>query len=376
MKGSNARLVKKAKARFKKRRHEMRINVILALILFLVMNIGSFSNWAIGSEFELKISKKEAWGKEYEIKFTPKLTIGTDDYDKENYIFGGISDIETDDEGNIYISDYINCRVQKYSPTGEYLFTFGNGKGQGPGQFQRPRYIALDSKRNLYVVDINQSKVLIFDSSGRFDREIITQNRPGKIALGKDSMFLTTWLNKADDSVVEYDLSSGKKIRTLCRVDPKQSIPIGRAGETDSVCTDSEGYLYCNLFYPYEIRKYSPQGEELLRFSRKESFYGPPQPDKNGVMFMLSGSMTIDIFPDGKIINVIKHGKKRGNKITLEFYFDFFSPSGEWLKTVSSSAVESNWVRLVEIDTSGNLYLDYINPYPHIKKYSVEVIKK
>jgi sugar lactone lactonase YvrE len=65
---------------------------------------------------------------------------------------GGPLGIAVDPEGNIYVSEIVNCRIQKFSPDGKSLKTFGN-RGDQPGTFTRPKHIALDTEGNIYVVD-------------------------------------------------------------------------------------------------------------------------------------------------------------------------------------------------------------------------------
>lgn len=54
--------------------------------------------------------------------------------------------------GNLYVSDFVNDRVQEFTATGEFIRTFGS-KGTGNGQFEDPQGIAIESGGNLWVVD-------------------------------------------------------------------------------------------------------------------------------------------------------------------------------------------------------------------------------
>lgn len=71
-----------------------------------------------------------------------------------------------DREGNLYVSDLGAFRVQKYSPAGRYLRSFGT-LGSGPGQLVRPKGIDVDDEGRLYVVDAATEVVQIFDPQGR-----------------------------------------------------------------------------------------------------------------------------------------------------------------------------------------------------------------
>jgi DNA-binding beta-propeller fold protein YncE len=108
-----------------------------------------------------------------------------------------------DKEGNIYIVDSGNFRVQVFDPDGRYLFSFGS-VGLEPGSFARPKGIALDSEGNIYVVDAAFSNFQIFDSKGRVFLAVGTNGEdPGKFSLPvgitideKDTIYVVDQMNK------------------------------------------------------------------------------------------------------------------------------------------------------------------------------------
>ena len=69
-------------------------------------------------------------------------------------------------DGNLYIVDGGNFRVQVFSPQGEYLRAFGAVGRQG-GQFSRPKGIGADAEGNVYVADTAFGNFQIFDPEGR-----------------------------------------------------------------------------------------------------------------------------------------------------------------------------------------------------------------
>ena len=80
----------------------------------------------------------------------------------------------TDSEGNIYVADSANCRVQKLSPDGEPLTAFGSW-GNGHGQFggDGPIGIAVDEKGRVLVADSHtvlggNHRLQRFDSDGDY----------------------------------------------------------------------------------------------------------------------------------------------------------------------------------------------------------------
>ena len=87
-------------------------------------------------------------------------------------VFRQVTDIVWDTKGNGYISDgYINSRVAKVSPTGEWLGSFGS-PGDGPGQFNTPHSIAIDAEDRIYVADRGNRRIQVFDTDGHVLRQI------------------------------------------------------------------------------------------------------------------------------------------------------------------------------------------------------------
>jgi DNA-binding beta-propeller fold protein YncE len=60
-------------------------------------------------------------------------------------------------EGNVWVADTWNERIQVFSPTGEYLFQFGT-EGSGNGQFERPDAVAIDGL-DVYVLDRDNHRI-------------------------------------------------------------------------------------------------------------------------------------------------------------------------------------------------------------------------
>ena len=82
------------------------------------------------------------------------------------------SDVTWDPAGNIYISDgYVNSRVAKFTKDGDWVKSWGE-KGKGPGQFDLLHTIAADAQGNIYVGDRSNRRIQVFDTEGTFLREI------------------------------------------------------------------------------------------------------------------------------------------------------------------------------------------------------------
>ena len=86
-------------------------------------------------------------------------------------LFRQVTDVAWDTAGNAYISDgYINSRVAKVDKEGNWLKSWGE-PGDGPGQFNVPHSIAVDHDGNVYVADRGNRRIQVFDGEGRFLRQ-------------------------------------------------------------------------------------------------------------------------------------------------------------------------------------------------------------
>jgi DNA-binding beta-propeller fold protein YncE len=76
--------------------------------------------------------------------------------------------------GNIFVSEghcnnpqQCTARVLKFDPQGNFLMEWGS-MGDGPGEFQQPHALAMDSQGRLFVGDRSNNRVQIFDQDGNF----------------------------------------------------------------------------------------------------------------------------------------------------------------------------------------------------------------
>jgi len=91
---------------------------------------------------------------------------GTDDK-----TFNRPTDIAFTPSGDFYVSDgYGNSRVVKFTRDGKYITAWGK-KGTGPGEFNTPHVVAVDSEGLVYVSDRENNRIQIFDGNGKFLRQ-------------------------------------------------------------------------------------------------------------------------------------------------------------------------------------------------------------
>ena len=75
------------------------------------------------------------------------------------------TNVALDDDGNLYVADTLNNRIQIFDADGNFISMFGK-PGDGPGTLARPKGIAVDSDRHIWVADAMQGRIQIFDREG------------------------------------------------------------------------------------------------------------------------------------------------------------------------------------------------------------------
>jgi DNA-binding beta-propeller fold protein YncE len=97
-------------------------------------------------------------------------------------------------DGSLYISDgYGNARVHRFSPDGELLLSWG-APGKGPGEFNLPHGIGIDSTGRVLVADRENSRVQIFSLDGEYLTEWTDVVRPCEVFVTPDDYVLVAEL--------------------------------------------------------------------------------------------------------------------------------------------------------------------------------------
>src|ERR1019366_5722851 len=98
-----------------------------------------------------------------------KRKIGTTGHNHELTAPGDLAKptgVAVDKEGNLYVADTLNDRIEVFDADGVFLRTWGKN-GDGPGYFARPKSVAVDSDGHVWVADGMQDRVQVFTNEGQ-----------------------------------------------------------------------------------------------------------------------------------------------------------------------------------------------------------------
>jgi sugar lactone lactonase YvrE len=74
--------------------------------------------------------------------------------------------VAVDQDGNVFVTDTWNNRIEVFDADGTFIRTFGEA-GDGPGYFARPKGISIDGDGHVWVADAMQDRVQVYTPEGR-----------------------------------------------------------------------------------------------------------------------------------------------------------------------------------------------------------------
>jgi DNA-binding beta-propeller fold protein YncE len=201
-------------------------------------------------------------------KFSPEgkllLTLGKVGGGAAPEYFFQPNSVATAPNGDIFVSEGHgagNNRILKFDRTGKFLKEWGK-PGSGPGEFQVPHALAIDSRQRLLVGDRGNNRVQVFDLDGKFIEEFHQFGRPSGIYVDShDILYVTdaeseTTASKQNNwkqGIRWGSLRDGKVLGFI--PDPNPTTGTYQEG----IAVDRAGNIYGAVVGSAGIRKYAPK---------------------------------------------------------------------------------------------------------------------
>jgi DNA-binding beta-propeller fold protein YncE len=146
--------------------------------------------------------------------------------------------------GDIFVADgYRNSRVVQFSKDGKFIRKIGGTKGAEPGQFNVPHSVVVDSKGRVIVADAENSRIQVFDNTGKFVEEW-----KGFSAKPRGSMLITAddtlYLSHVDSESISI-MKDGKVIDSVT----------GLGLRPHGLTMDRQGNLYVTGPLTHQVKK-------------------------------------------------------------------------------------------------------------------------
>ncbi len=242
----------------------------------------------------------------------------------------GPSGIGIDASGNVYVTNFANNTVSKYTSAGAYVGLFGTG---GPAK-SAPVGMVFDASGNGYVLNTSNGTVYKYNSAGVYQSTIITGlSHPLGIAIDASGNFYVA--DEGTNSVYKYGPTGGAAIMTITSVSGANAVDVN---------VDAAGNIYVLNRTAGTVTKYNSSGTSLGN--------------------IISGlTLPFSIHIDGG--GYVYIGNSNNNNVAI------FTQTGTPVTTFAVDDPEG-----LNIDGSGNLYVsDYtdniVYKYPPQGGYSI-----
>jgi len=135
-------------------------------------------------------------------------------------------ELKVDDQGRVYVMDMGDVNIKVYDEQGRFLRTIGR-EGQGPGEFGGLAFFEMLSGGRICVLDGMQSRVAILTTDGKFISSFPIQGFHRAIASdGKDRLYLGKWAAAKEPDKLSTDFQEIAYITSIYRTDATGKDPV------------------------------------------------------------------------------------------------------------------------------------------------------
>ncbi|WP_211530771.1 PKD domain-containing protein [Methanocalculus chunghsingensis] len=173
--------------------------------------------------------------------------------------------IAVDIQGNIYVADTDNHRIQMFDGYGSFIRQWG-GEGVADGGFSQPRGVAVDDSGRIYVADTGNNRVQVFAQNGSHLLSFGSYGsgeygllQPSGIAV--DAAYI--YIADTGNNRIQIFTKSGTHIRFLGGSGTSE----GRFRYPSGVTVDNMGNLYVMDEINSRIQKFAPDGEYINQWT-------------------------------------------------------------------------------------------------------------
>jgi sugar lactone lactonase YvrE len=178
--------------------------------------------------------------------------------------FNQPSDVVIAPNGDIFVADghggNSNARIVKFSKEGKFIKAWGK-KGTGPGEFDTPHALAMDSKGRLFVGDRANNRIQIFDQDGKFIAEWKQFGRPSGLFIDKNDILYAADSESRNDNHPGWKrgirIGSAKDGSVTAYIPDTEPDPDHHpTSAAEGVAADAKGNLYGAEVGAKDVKKY------------------------------------------------------------------------------------------------------------------------
>lgn len=296
-------------------------------------------------------------------KMTLKEDFSLGEGESEEEMFGELTSIDVDSDGNIYILDRKDKKVKIFDSAGKFLRKFGKD-GQGPGEMNLPITIQIISNDELVVSDALNQRLMFYSLEGEFKREMSTALKATGFTLplfDSQGNILGQQIVPTEEKLMrevrKYD-SELNSLFTVASID-NTNIVQGKINPFQVVIfyqLGKDNAIYCSNPDAYEIKVLNTEGKMVRRILKdydsvkvtekdKEDFFERvPEiagPIKDRIEFpkVYPAYQNFTIDEEWRLfVRTFEKGKEEG-----EFFFDVYDVDGRYIAKIPFKGEPRVW---------------------------------
>jgi sugar lactone lactonase YvrE len=194
------------------------------------------------------------------------MTLGTPGGAREPGYFFQPNDVLVAPNGEIYVAEGhssaegANARILKFDRTGKLIATWGK-KGTGPGEFDQPHALAMDSRGRLFVGDRGNNRIQILDQTGTVLDIWYQFSRPSGIYIDRNDVIYVADSESGSVARNRTGWKRGIRIGSARDGSLRAFIPDPADGATgtsaaEGVAADAHGVVYGAEVGPRALKRY------------------------------------------------------------------------------------------------------------------------
>ena len=265
-----------------------------------------------------------------------------------------LSDVAFDREGNFYIVDPGNKRVQKFAPDRTFLLAWGSG-GTGDGQFADPVTVNIGLNDVVYVSDDVLNTVQMFDSNGQFlGRFGSFGTAPGQMdsgAIGSIDGDGNVWYADTLNNRVQVFSPDGEFLYGFGEV----GMGAGQFLNLNDVFAAPNGLIYVSDFEAFRIQVFTAEGKllsfwlaqdqssHLIGVAVDEAGYMYVAKPETGTLIKVKPDVPAEPFDGTKVVNPIS-AKPQPAAATTDWSVDLSASGGGVPSSITVAPDGTIWV--------------------------------
>lgn len=262
---------------------------------------------------------------------TPIGTVGTAEGQIQRPLGAAV-----DGNGNLWITDSTNNRVVEYDKTGAFIRQIGTATGaagSAAGQFNVPKGIAVAPNGTVWVADYGNKRLEAFTPQGAFIRQITSFEgtpfeAPYAVAVAKDG---SVWVSDITARKIRHFSEAGSYLGTAAGAP---------TGTIQSLAIDSYGNIWANDYENNKIYELTSTGASKFSFGGTEGTASGQFKNPVGLAIASSGNVFV--------------ADDKNNRIQE------FKPDGSFIRTFGAEGSANNQLkepRLLAVGPGNTLYV-------------------